>query len=61
MKRKSQALTTQEVEQAMELSRGKPNRLKVFYATLDDMLWKKNKLRQYKEKANEATDTTKED
>jgi len=45
----------------MELSRGKPNRLKVFYATLDDMLWKKNKLRQYKEKANEATDTTKED
>jgi len=61
MKKEMQALTTQEVEQAMELSRGKPDRLKVFYATLDDMLWKKNGLKQYKEKANEATDTTQED
>jgi len=61
LKKEMQALTTEEVKQAMELSRGKPDRLKAFRDTLDDMLWKKNKLRQYKEKANERTDTTQED
>jgi hypothetical protein len=47
---KFQALTPEEVAQAMEQSKGSPDRLKTFYALLDDMLWKKNKLRQYKEK-----------
>lgn len=60
MKKKMQALTSEEVEQAMEQSRGSPDRLKTFYAMLDDMLWKKNGLKHYKEKANEATDTTQE-
>ena len=58
MKKKMQALTSEEVAQAMEQSRGSPDRLKTFYATLDDMLWKKNGLKQYKEKANERTNTT---
>jgi hypothetical protein len=44
-----QALTPEEVEQAMEESKGAPDRLKTFYALLDDKLWKKNKLKQYKE------------
>lgn len=43
-------LTTEEVEQAMEQSKGAEDRLKRFYELLDDMLWKKNKLKQYKEK-----------
>lgn len=55
--KKMQALTSEEVEQAMEQSRGAPDRLKAFYDMLDDMLWKKNGLKQYKEKANERTDT----
>jgi hypothetical protein len=33
----------------MEESKGAPDRLKTFYALLDDKLWKKNKLKQYKE------------
>lgn len=49
-KKKFQALTTEEVEQAMEQSKGAPDRLKRFNELLDDMLWKKNKLKQYKEK-----------
>ena len=48
-KRKWQGLTVEEVEQAMEQSKGAEDRLKKFYELLDDMLWKKNKLRQYKE------------
>lgn len=60
MKKKMQALTSEEVEQAMEQSRGSPDRLKTFYAMLDDMLWKKNGLKHYKEKANETTDTAQE-
>jgi hypothetical protein len=48
-KKKFYALTTEEVEQAMEQSKGAQDRLKRFYELLDDMLWKKNKLRQYKE------------
>ena len=48
--KKFQTLTTEEVEQAMNQSKGSPDRLKTFYALLDDMLWKKNKLKQYKEK-----------
>jgi hypothetical protein len=50
-----QALTTEEVAQAMEQSKGAPDRLKAFNALLDDMLWKKNKLKQYKEKADAKT------
>jgi hypothetical protein len=61
VRKKMQALTSEEVEQAMERSRGAPDRLKAFYGMLDDMLWKKNRLKHYKEKANETTDTTKED
>ena len=49
-KKKFHALTVEEVEQAMEQSKGAQDRLKRFYELLDDMLWKKNKLRQYKEK-----------
>jgi hypothetical protein len=49
-KKKFQALTTKEVEQAMEQSMGAPDKLKKFNELLDDMLWKKNKLKQYKEK-----------
>ena len=49
-KKKFQALTTEEVAQAMAQSKGAKDRLKTFYALLDDMLWKKNKLKQYKEK-----------
>jgi hypothetical protein len=44
-----QALTKEEAEEAWEESKGAPDRLKAFYALLDDKLWKKNKLRQYKE------------
>jgi hypothetical protein len=47
--KKFKALTTEEVEQAMEQSKGSPDRLKTFNALLDDMLWKKNKLKQYKD------------
>jgi hypothetical protein len=54
-KREIEALTDEEVAQAMEQSRGSPDRLKTFYALLDDMLWKKNKLKQYKEKADAKT------
>jgi len=50
VKKKFQALTTEEVAQAMEQSKGAPDRLKKFNELLDDMLWKKNKLKQYKEK-----------
>ena len=49
-KKKFQALTTEEVKQAMAQSKGAPDRLKRFNELLDDMLWKKNKLKQYKEK-----------
>jgi hypothetical protein len=49
-KKEFQALTKEEVAQAMEQSKGAKDRLKTFYALLDDMLWKKNKLKQYKEK-----------
>ena len=59
-KKKFQALTTEEVEHAMELSKGGPGRVKRFNDLLDDMLWRKNKLKQYKEKANETTNTTQE-
>jgi len=51
VKKKFQALTTEEVAQAMEQSKGAPDRLKKFNELLDDMLWKKNKLKQYKERA----------
>lgn len=51
-KKKFYALTVEEVEQAMEQSKGAKDRLEKFYELLDDMLWKKNKLRQYKEKNN---------
>ena len=44
-----QALTTEEVNEAWKLSEGAKDRLKTYNATLDDMLWRKNKLRQYKE------------
>lgn len=47
------ALTTQEVAQAMEESRGAPDRLKRFRELLDDKLHRKNKLRQYKEKEDD--------
>jgi hypothetical protein len=50
-KKEFQALTTEEVAQAMEQSKGAKDRLKRFNELLDDMLWKKNKLKQYKEKA----------
>lgn len=43
------ALTKQEVEDAWNESAGAKDRLKAFYAGLDDKLWRKNKLRQYKE------------
>lgn len=46
---KPQALTTEEVDAAWDESKGARDRLKAFYALLDDKLWKKNKLRQYKE------------
>ena len=49
-KKNFQALTNEEVEKAMEQSKGAPDRLKMFNDLLDDMLWKKNKLKQYKEK-----------
>ena len=48
-RRKFQALTPEEVEEAMAKSKGAKDRLKTFYALLDDALWKKNKLKQYKE------------
>lgn len=48
--KKFKALTPEEVAQAMEQSKGAPDRLKKFNELLDDMLWKKNKLKQYKEK-----------
>ena len=48
-RREFQALTTKEVEEAWEESRGAKDRVKTFYALLDDKLWKKNKLKQYKE------------
>ncbi len=54
-RKEMQALTTEEVAQAMEQSKGAPDRLKAFNALLDDMLWKKNKLKQYKEKADAKT------
>ncbi len=47
--RKSQALTTEEVEEAWQASAGAKDRLKAFYDGMDDRLWRKNKLRQYKE------------
>lgn len=53
-KKEFQALTTEEVKLAMELSKGGPGRVKRFNDLLDDMLWKKNKLKQYKEKANDS-------
>ena len=43
------ALTPEEVEEAMAKSKGAKDRLKTFYELLDDALWKKNKLKQYKE------------
>lgn len=46
---KSQALTKKEAEDAWEESKGANNRLKAYNNLLDDKLWKKNKLRQYKE------------
>jgi hypothetical protein len=48
---KPQALTKEETEEAWEESKGASDRLKAFYDLLDDKLWKKNKLRQYKENA----------
>jgi len=48
---KPQALTKKETEEAWEESKGASDRLKAFYASLDDKLWKKNKLRQYREDA----------
>ena len=48
-RRRPQALTPEEVEEAMAQSKGAEDRLKTFYALLDDALWKKNKLKQYKE------------
>ena len=50
---KPKALTKEEVEEAWEKSKSAKDRLKAFYAELDDMLWKKNKLRQYKEQEND--------
>jgi hypothetical protein len=40
-KKNFQALTNEEVEKAMEQSKGAPDRLKMFNDLLDDMLWKK--------------------
>ena len=48
-----QALTPEEVAEAMAQSKGAEDRLKTFYALLDDALWKKNKLKQYKEQEHE--------
>ena len=45
-----QALTKEEAEEAWEESKGAPDRLQAYRDLLDDKLWKKNKLRQYKEK-----------
>ena len=46
---KFKPLTTDEVTEAWNESEGAKNRLKAFYAGMDDKLYKKNKLRQYKE------------
>ncbi len=46
---KPQALTKEETEEAWEESKNAPDRLKAFYDLLDDKLWKRNKLRRYKE------------
>ncbi len=45
-----QALTKEEADAAWEESKGAPDRLQAYRDLLDDKLWKKNKLRQYKEK-----------
>lgn len=44
-----QALTKEEADAAWEESKGAPDRLQAYRDLLDDKLWKKNKLRQYKE------------
>ena len=52
-KPKFQPLTTEEVREAWDASAGAKDRLKAFYDGMDDRLWRKNKLRQYKEKPHE--------